>query len=351
MNPILKALSERAGVHFMGVPNLDFQKEGVTLRMAHDGFACDAQPTLVTVSNSGIPAFLSTYIDPKLIEILVAPMKAAEIVGSEVKKGDWVTETAMFPIVESTGETSSYGDYAENGVAGANTNFPQRQSYHYQVMTQWGERELEKAALARVDWANRLNIASILTLNKFQNKSYFFGVAGLQNYGLLNDPSLSAPITPGTKAAGGVTWFKNGQPNATAAEVLSDIQAMYYLLQTQANGLVELDTKMTLAMSPTSEAALTFTNQYNVNVADLLKKNYPNLTVKTAPEYATASGQLVQLIADELEGQRTADVAFTEKLRAHPIIIQSSSFKQKKSQGTWGCILYRPFCVAQLLGV
>ena len=351
MNPVLRALSERAGVHFMGVPGLDLQKPDVTLRETHEGFACDAQPSLVTVSNSGIPAFLTTYIDPKLIEILVAPMKAAEIVGAEVKKGDWTTETAMFPIVESTGETSSYGDYSENGVAGANSNFPQRQSYTYQVMTQWGERELERAGKARIDWANRLNIASVLTLNKFQNKSYFFGVSGLQNYGMLNDPSLSSPITPATKAAGGVSWFKNGAPNATANEVYADIQSLYYQLQTQANGLVELDTKMTLAMSPTSEAGLTFTNQYNVNVADLLKKNFPNLTIKTAPEYSTTSGQLVQLFVDSIEGQRTAETAFTEKLRAHPIVVQSSSFKQKKSQGTWGTIIYRPVLIAQLLGV
>ena len=82
MNPILQALMGRAGIHFMGV-NADFQAEGAAmgLRYAQDGFACDAQPTLITTSNSGIPAFLSTYIDPKLIEVLVSPMKAAEIVG------------------------------------------------------------------------------------------------------------------------------------------------------------------------------------------------------------------------------------------------------------------------------
>jgi hypothetical protein len=115
--------------------------------------------------------------------------------------------------------------------------------------------------------------------------------------------------------------------------------------------MVELDTKMTLAMSPTSEVALTKTTIYNVNVADLLKKNFPNMTVKTAPEYLTVSGELVQLIVDEVEGQRTADTAFTEKLRAHPIVVQSSSFKQKKSQGTWGCIIYRPVFISQMLGV
>lgn len=135
MNPILLALQERAGITYMGQPALDLQKANI----AHSvSLAMDAQPALVTVSNSGIPAFLSTFVDPKLIEVLVSPMKAAEIVGGELKKGDWTTQTAMFPMVESTGETSSYGDYSENGSVGVNSNFPQRQSYHYQVMTQWG---------------------------------------------------------------------------------------------------------------------------------------------------------------------------------------------------------------------
>lgn len=343
MKPELQTLQTRLGVHFMGQPNLDLQLPNIASNIQ---LAMDAQPSLITTPNAGIPAFLSTYIDPKLIEVLLAPMKAAEVVGGEIKKGDWVTETAMFPLVESTGETSSYGDYAENGVAGANFNYPQRQSYHYQVMTQWGEKELERAGLGRIDFANRINIASVLTLNKFQNYTYFYGVQNLENYGLLNDPALHAPITPSVKAAGGTGWT-----NATANEVYADIEAIYTQLQVQANGNVELDTPMTLAMSPTSEVALTKTTQFNVNVSDMLKKNFPNMKVKTAPEYATASGQLVQLLADEIQGQRTADTAFTEKLRAHPIVVMPSSFKQKKSQGTWGCIIYRPVFISQMLGV
>lgn len=348
MDPVLVQAAEQAGIHIagaLGLQKLDSGRNGLNYRIAQD-----AQPSLVTVSNSGIPAFLSTYIDPKLIEILVNPMKAAEIAGLEVKKGDWVTETAMFPVVESTGETSSYGDYSENGMAGVNFNYPQRQSYHYQVITQWGERELEKAALGRIDWANRLNIASVLTLNKFQNKSYFYGVEGLQNYGILNDPNLPASITPGPKAAGGVAWLVNNKPNATALEVIADIQALYSQLQTQMNGLLELDSKMTLAMSPVSQVAMTFTNEFNNPVSFLLKTIFPNMTIKTAPEYNTEAGEFVQLFPDEVEGQRTMEVAFTEKLRAHPIKIELSSFKQKKSQGTWGAIIYRPIFVASGLG-
>jgi len=343
MNPILEALKSRAGVVFMGQPNLDLQMANV----AHNvQVAMDTQPSMVTVSNSGIPAFLSTFIDPKLIEVLVEPMKAAEIVGSEVQKGDWTMKQAMFPMIESTGETSSYGDYSENGMAGVNSQFPSRQSYHYQVVTQWGELELEMAGLAKIDWANRLNIAGVLTLNKFQNKTYFFGVEGLENRGLLNDAALSAAITPITKVAGGTGWT-----NATALEVLADIQKLYKQLQSQAGGLIDLSTPMTLAMSPASEVALTKTTEFNVNVSDILKKNFPGLTVKTAPEYTTDSGELIQLIVDNLEGQRTVDCAFTEKLRAHPIVVAMSSFRQKKSQGTWGTIIYRPFLISQMLGL
>ena len=344
MDPVLLMAAENAGIHIMGA--LGLQVKDASGNTPNIRIAQDAQPSLVTVASSGIPAFLSTYIDPKLIEILVNPMKAAEIAGLETKKGDWVMETAMFPVVESTGEVSSYGDYSENGMAGVNVNYPQRQSYHYQVVTQWGERELEKAGLGRIDWANRLNISSVLTLNKYQNKTYFFGVAGLENYGILNDPNLPASISPNTKAAGGTSWTL-----ATALEVISDIQSLYSQLQTQANGLIELDTPMTLAMSPIAEVALTKTTEFNVNVRDILKKNFPNMEVKTAPEYNTTAGEVLQLFANEIEGQRTMEVAFTEKLRAHPIKIELSSFKQKKSQGTWGAIIYRPIFVAAMLGV
>lgn len=349
MDRHLEAVSRKFGIEFMGV---DAQLQR-TEKERGGLLAMDAQPELVTISNSGIPAFLSTYIDPKVIEILIAPMKATEIVGEETKKGDWTLETSMFPVVESTGQVSSYGDYTEAGIAGANVNWVQRQSYTYQVITQWGERELDKMGLARIDWANRQRTASVLTLNKFQNKSYFFGVSGLANYGLLNDPSLSAPIAPISEGSGLVTWAEKATDPNGAIYVYNDVKALYGQLVSQANGLVELDmaSPLTLAMSPASQVYLTLTTQYNVNVMDMLKKNFPKMKIETAPEYSTASGELVQLIADEMQGQRTATTAFTEKLRAHPIKIDLSSFKQKTSQGTWGTIIFRPFLIAGLLGV
>lgn len=316
-------------------------------------FACDAQPALVTTSNSGIPAYLSMYTDPDLIEVLVSPMKGADILG-EVKKGDWLTDTATFPVVENTGEVSAYGDYNNNGSVGANVTFPQRQSFHYQTITQWGEKELEKMGLAKIGWAAQQNTASALTLNKYQNKTYFYGVAGLQNYGLLNDPGLTASLQPGPKAFGAAAhgpWITAGVITATANEVYTDIQSLFVQLVVQSGGVIEKDAKITLAMSPESSLALTATNSFNVNVEDLLKKNFPNITIKTAVEYATTAGEVVQMIVDSVEGQDTGYAAFTEKMRAHPIVIELSAFKQKKSQGTWGAIIRQPFAISSMLGV
>lgn len=319
-------------------------------QFAHDyQLAMDAQPSLVTTSNAGIPAFLANYMDPDVIRILVSPMKIAEIVG-EAKKGDWTTLTAQFQVVESTGEVSSYGDYSNNGQSSANVNWVPRQSYHFQTVTRWGEREMEIAGEARVNFAQNLNIASVLTINKAANKIAAFGVSGLDNYGLLNDPSLPAGITPNATGTGsGTLWStKDG------AAIYGDIQSLYQQLVTQLDGLIDRDAKMTLALSPNREPDLTKTNTYNVNVYDQLKKNFPNMRIISAVEYSgagTGSTELLQLIVDEIDGQKTAQVCFTEKLRAHPVFVDLSSFKQKKSAGSWGTVIFRPIAIANMYGI
>lgn len=306
--------------------------------------AMDAQPGLVTASNSGVPAYFTNYVDPELLRVLVTPMKAAQILG-ETKKGDWTTLSAQFPIVESSGEVSSYGDYNNNGMVTANANWVPRQSYHYQTHTRWGERELHMYGAARIGWAAELNVASALVLNKFQNKSYFYGIAGLQNYGMLNDPSLSAPITP-NDVGGKLSW-----DDKDAEAIYNDVVKLFKNLVKQTNGHIERTDAMKINMSPTSEVNLTKTNQYKVNVSDLLQKNFPSLTIETAVEYSTDAGELVQLIAERLGEQDTGYCAFTEKMRAHAVVPESSAWHQKKSAGTWGAIIRQPLAYAQMLGV
>jgi hypothetical protein len=321
--------------------------------------AYDALPTLTTDPNSGIPALLTTSIDPEVTRILFTPNKAAEIFG-EKRAGTWLDQTRLFPVVEHTGEVSSYGDFATSGRTGVNADWPNRQAYLFQVIKEYGELELERAGLAKLNWVSEIDQAAATILSKFLNYTYFFGVQGLQNYGLLNDPNLTASITPASKAYGGTKWIVNGVVQATANEVFTDIQSVFYQLMQQTNGLVAADTKMVLAMSPQSEVALTATNSFNVNVHDLLKKNFPNLTVENAIQYGVtttsntqglAAGNLVQLIAKNIEGQDTGFCAFNEKLRSHPIIRDMSSFKQKVTAGSWGTVVRMPLAISSLIGV
>ena len=305
-------------------------------------YAMDAAsftPTLIGTPNAGIPTYLTTYVDPKVIDVLVSPMTAAEIVG-ESKKGDCTTLTAAFIQAEPTTEVATYGDYSADGSSGANINYPQRQSYFFQTWTRWGERELEMAGAGRVDLAAQLNYASALGLAKFLNLTYLYGVAGLQNYGLTNDPNLPTPVTAT------VNWA-----TAVPEDVFNSIVAMFKQLQVQSQGIIKQRDELRLALPPTAAADINRVNTYGLSAAKLLLDAFPKMELVEVPEYDTASGRLVQMWAPRVEGQETATCAFTEKMRAHAIERYSSYFRQKKSAGTWGAVVFRPFAVTQLLGV
>lgn len=323
--------------------------------------AMDSAGTLSTDPNSALPAMLTTAIDPEVIRIVFAPLQMAEILGGERKAGDWLEETRIFPVIEETGEVSSYDDFSNNGRSGINFNYPQFQSYLYQTFVAYGERETERAGLMRINYVSELQGAASDLLNRFGNAAYAFGITGLQNYGLLNNPYLSAYLSPAVKAWGGTTWFNNGSPAATANEVYNDILAVVEQIINQTNGAVDMDASMTLALSPQSQLALKFTNSFGVSVADLLKQGFPNMKIKTAPQYGQRTstnsvgystvGNVFQVIVDEVQRQKTAYPAFNEKLRAHKLIPEPSSWKQKMTSGVWGTILRIPIGIAGMLGV
>lgn len=296
---------------------------------------------LVTVPNAGIPVVLSTFISPKVIDTLFAPMSIAAIVGEE-QMGDWTTERAIFSLVEPTGTTATYDDFSEDGTADSNVSFPSREPYLYQTNTKWGDLEVARAGLAKLDWIQRKHLASIMTLQRFQNKSYAYGIAGLKNYGLLNDPDLPAPV------AASVNWN-----TATAEQIFEDIRTTLFkriVKQSASNVDVSMSSKMTLCMSSINEVNLLKTNQYGLQVIDLLKKAFPGLTIQTAPEYTTDAGELVQLIVKDIgDGTETLKGYFPMKLFAWPIFKEGSTSKQKKVQGTYGTVIYRPFLITQML--
>lgn len=314
----------------------------------HDlDLAMDAQPALITTVNAGIPAFLANIVDPVVIEVVLAPLRAVEIAGGEVKKGDWTSMSLMMPLAEPVGHVVSYGDYDNGGTVDFNVDWVARQPYHYQTIKRLGEKQQARWGLAAIDANARLDRSVAQTFARFQNRSYFYGIGGLQNYGLLNDPSLITPITPGAKAAGGTTWAL-----ATAEEIYRDILALYTKLQQQMGGNLEMTDSLELVLSTTRQPKLATISSLTLqSIAVAISANFPNMTIRAAPEYSTGSGELMQMIVREYEGQETAWPAFTEKMRAHPMVQELSAWSQKFSAGTWGTIIRRPIAIAQMLGI
>lgn len=352
------AALQDAGINLFGAQIICDDK-GVEPWERNMALAMDAQPTLVTTTNSGIPSFLTTVVDPQTLRILTSKNKAAQIFG-EVRKGTWESTNVMFSVVEATGEVSSYGDRNNNGRAGINVNFPQRENYLFQVIASWGELEMERMGAAQIGYANEIRASQVSIIEKFRNLSYFKGIANIQNYGALTDPNLSASLSPATKAAGGTAWYQSGVLKATANEIQADIQAVFAQLVTQSGGNVDADTPMVLAMSPLANTAMLTTNSFGKTAKEMILNNFPNLRIETAVQYGAitaanpqgnAAGDILQLVATSVEGQDTSFCAFTEKLRTHPIIRQHSAFEQKMTSGTLGYVLRQPFAVSSMVGL
>ena len=310
----------------------DAQRSKLAIAMDADYVGGTAQ----TSANGGIPSLLTTWVDPAFVEILLTELKMAKVFG-EVKKGDRTTSSIMIPVVEASGETSAYGDFNNNGMSGANVNYVSRQPFAYQTNIRIGQVETEIAGEARIDWVAQHVNAATITLNKYQNQTYLYGVDGLQNYGMLNDPSLPAALT-------GVNWY-----SLTALATFNELQKLMGQLVTQGRGYVDENSPLTLLLSPAMAINLRKINDFGITVREMLKESFPNMTIESIPEYSTASGEYIQLILDSHNGRKTAEMGFTEKMRVGNVVLGLSGWEQKRSQTSLGAIIYYPMFVASMI--
>ena len=336
--------------HFMTVLGRDYK---VAVDNGFRGpIAMDAQPSLNMTANTGIPSLFTTETFPEITRAIVTPMRAAEIY-SERQSGDWTTNLVQFPFVESTGEVSAYHDYSQAGVVGTNMNWETRQPWLYQTWTEWGERETDIAGRGNISLVAEKNIASISVLNKTQNQIYLFGVQGLKNYGVLNDPDLPPAIQPTKKTGGGTTWQSTNDP----IEIYNDFVKLFGQLSEQMGGNVSMDNPLVVVIPTGLQQCLSYKNQYGVRIREMLKEDYPNMRIEALPELGEKlsngklSSNMMQMFVEEYEGMRTVFCGFTYKLRAHRMELYSTWQRQKKSQGTWGGVWRLPVACASMAGI
>lgn len=313
--------------------------------------AMDAQ--LLTPANAGVPVEYTAFLDPAVIRILNAPTRARSI-ASERKIGDWTTPYARFTQIEQTGYVQPYDDYADNGKSDINATFPTRENFVFETVIEYGDRESDMLGRARINLVSEKQMSAASTIDLAMNRFYFYGVQGLQNFGLLNDPLLPTALTPanvGTTADPVTAW-----EDKSAVQIYNDILAMVADLSNRSMGYIDENSRLKLIVSPKISAMLLKTSDLMTNsVKALLQQSLPNLEVVVVPEMSTEAGELVQLWADVIRAEgvenRTVDLVYSEKMRAGRVVPHLSHFKQKFVAGTFGAIIFQPIAISQMLGV
>lgn len=317
---------------------------GILANDSIDQLANDA--AMVTAANSGIPVEFTSYIDPMVIPILTATRGVREIFG-EAKKGDWTTSYARFQTSEITGEVEAYTDYSQGGASDVNPTFPVRTQYIYQTNIRYGDREVDVASRARLQLAADKQRAAATVIDIASNKFALYGVAGLEIYGLLNDPNLPADVSPLPNADQKTLWAEK-----STKEIYEDVLHLFSKMADRGAGHIDANTELVLATSPATQVQLGKATDFNISARQMLETYFPKIRFVALPELATTTGgNSILLIAPTIEGLPTAQIGFSEKFRAMRLIPESSSFHQKFVGSSYGTIIYRPFAIGKMTSI
>lgn len=300
---------------------------------------------LVTQANTTVPSALLSYWDPKAIEILTQKRSARDMF-PEVQKGNFTSTQIFFRTNEVTGSTAPYSDYANNGQASLNYTFPFREVYRFQTLISIGDFEAEVAGEAQIALIADKQRAATSMLDIDANKFYLLGVDGMQIYGILNDPSLPAAISP-ISVDSSTLWSKK-----SSVQKYNDILKLFQELVTNMGGHVDSQSSLVLALSPAMNVELGAATDYNVSVFDMLKKYFTNIRIVVVPELQSSDDtQTICMYPEEVLGQAVGECIAPEKFRAYPPHRQESSLTQKLAAATAGAVIYNPLAFVRMSGM
>lgn len=329
-------------------------------KVIHTDYAKAAQmiaqdAALTTAPNVGVPSAYVTYLDPEIMPILFAAQNATRIAPEE-RRGDWATQSMIFPLSEVTGDVTPYDDYTENVTTDVNFEFPERQNFIFQTAIRYGDREVDIASKAKIALAGEKQRAAAFTIANAHNKFYLYGVAGKRTYGLLNDPNLNATITPNSVTVGeetATTWADKMSKDGSnfVQDVYADINKLWTELTKNNGGNIDANSRIILAISNTRSPMLNVPNQFGLTVRAMLMANFPNMEIVELPQLSTTAGEMLYMTIPSIQGFDTAINAYSEKMRLSRVEAHATYFSQKAIGGTFGAIIKRPSAVATMTGI
>lgn len=270
------------------------EKDGriVLKNINRDQLAQDA--ALSTQPNVGAPAALYTYVDPRIIDVLFGVTNATKFFDKTLV-GSFTQDYATFSVEEVAGQVSPYNDFANGTSTDVNYNFPVRQNFRYQTTIKYGDLETAKLAEANVNLPARKQNAAALVFN--------------------------------------------------------DVNKLWQELTANNGGHLDVNAPIVLGISNKMIGYLTQPNQFGKTAKVMLQENYPNIEIVQLPELSTAAGEMLYMTVKEVYGDETGFSAFSRAFGLGRLIAHESSFTQKATAGTWGCVIRRPSLVATMVGI
>ncbi len=296
-------------------------------------------------NSNGVPAFFTTIWTNTMIDQVVKAMTAS-IVGEEMQQGDWTTTNVKVPTRSFTYQNAPYGDFSLEGQSGDNYNWENRQVYKMQNNIQYGDSEVDTMATGKIDVVGSKRQSQAIGFAQDFNTIFYFGKDGMEIYGLINDPDNNPAIPSSQNAAGTSTYLKDKDPN----EIYNTVLDMYTELSAENGGNITMQDKMYLILSPKLAPLFNkVTQQFLKSAKAAIAENLPNLEFVEAPQYDNIG--TMQLVLDNVLGQRVVYNAFTYKFRSHGVIRERSAYVEKASAGTAGAIVAYPAGVCTMTGV
>lgn len=297
-----------------------------------------------SLPNIGLPNGILAQMSSEVIEAIFAKRSGEEVAGNRKKVIDWADEAYFQPSLETTGQTTPYGDFAQVKVVGINPNFEQYGHYRFSARMTIGSLEEEQLAKAKINVFDRKMGAVMEALEIEANRTAFNGFIDNTSgkflvYGLLNNPTLP-------------NWTASAKTfdNMTYAEIMAFFAGAISQLTTQTGNNINVNSKIRVAIASNKFAYLSgLVTEFGYSALDGLRKAYPNMEFISVYEFEKAynNQDCIYFIGESMAGgvADTLYLGYSELARQSNLVIQEEFRSQQVSSGTIGAIINKPLFV------
>jgi len=262
-----------------------------------------------TIPSIGVPVQFTQFWDPGFILNITKARKGDALVGRSVVGDQWDNQVVLTQL-EVSGSPAPYQDYSNYNLTGQNLNFGYMSIVRFALGLQSFLQEEETYAKMKQNVTANKRLGVMRGLAILRNQICFYGYNNGLNTttGILNDPSLPAPVT----LAPGVSGYSNWN-NKTFIEIINDIIFLTSTLLVQSGSNIDPNKdEIILAIPSSFKQALDRPAEQpgiGISVNEWINKTYKNCRVEYSPEFTDGISGLnaVYCYADHIKDDGSTD--------------------------------------------